>query len=309
MTFSVIIPALDSAATLGAALDSVRAQRYTDYEVIVVDDGSVDSSADLARAHPVGCRVLEMSRCAGPGAARNAGAKIARGEYLAFLDADDEWFPWSLEIFAEVIDEANRPALLCGIAMRDREGNDFHQDACDLQKFTNYYNASAHHVWIGVGGMAVARDKFIQAGGFAEWDANSEDSDLWLRLGLCPGFVRISSPPLFFYRQTPFSLTKRSERIAPGYMNMVHAEKAGNYPGSLGYLRSRRQIISRHARAGTITLLKLGRLREALALYFATFWWNMALRRIRYLLGFWLVALASLPSRKPSGSGQDASAT
>jgi len=69
MLFSIIIPAHNSAATLGAALDSVRAQTFADYEVIVVDDASADGSADLASGHPVCCRVIGLALRRGPGAA------------------------------------------------------------------------------------------------------------------------------------------------------------------------------------------------------------------------------------------------
>jgi len=146
-------------------------------------------------------------------------------------------------------------------------------------------------VWINAGGVAIERDAFLRAGGFAEWNANAEDSDLWLRLGSSPGFAEIKSPPLFFYRATPGSLTRRPERIAPGYLNLVHAEKAGLYPGGMEAAGERRAILTRHTRAGSLTLLALGRRREAIALYAATFRWNLAQRRFRYLAGFWLRAL------------------
>ena len=75
------------------ALESISAQTFEDFEVIVVDDGSTDNGAAIVADYPDSRFRLVSQANAGPGAARNAGVEQARGEFLAFLDADDEWFP------------------------------------------------------------------------------------------------------------------------------------------------------------------------------------------------------------------------
>jgi glycosyltransferase involved in cell wall biosynthesis len=89
---SVVIPVRDGARFLGRALESVLAQPE-ELELIVVDDGSVDGSSDVAARFPT---LVVRQGARGPGAARNAGVERARGEYLAFLDADDVWLPGKL---------------------------------------------------------------------------------------------------------------------------------------------------------------------------------------------------------------------
>jgi glycosyltransferase involved in cell wall biosynthesis len=90
---SVIIPLFNKAPYVERALASVIAQSFTDFEVIVVDDGSTDAGAQIVAAHnDPRVRLLKQDN-AGPGAARNRGIDEARGELLAFLDADDEWAP------------------------------------------------------------------------------------------------------------------------------------------------------------------------------------------------------------------------
>jgi len=92
---SVVIPAHNAAATLGRAIESVLAQTFDDWELIVVDDGSTDATADVARRYADSVALLGTPHV-GPGVARNRGASVARGEYLAWLDADDVWYPMKL---------------------------------------------------------------------------------------------------------------------------------------------------------------------------------------------------------------------
>jgi glycosyltransferase involved in cell wall biosynthesis len=86
---SVIVPARDASATIAATMRALEAQTG-DYEVIVVDDGSRDGTAELARSSPLGPTVVELPEARGPGNARNAGVAVARGSLLAFTDADCE---------------------------------------------------------------------------------------------------------------------------------------------------------------------------------------------------------------------------
>lgn len=92
-TVSIIIPTYNRKHYLGRALDSIRTQTYTDYEIIVIDDGSTDGTADWVRNSYPYINLLQLPANIGAAAARNAGIKIAQGKYIAFLDSDDEWLP------------------------------------------------------------------------------------------------------------------------------------------------------------------------------------------------------------------------
>lgn len=117
--FSFIVPFYDCAAWLERAVASVLAQEGDDWELLLVDDGSRDGSAELARrlARQGPVRLLKQAN-AGPGAARNRGAAAARGEYLWFLDCDDELLPDALAKVRPVLQAHPETALLVGGYLR-----------------------------------------------------------------------------------------------------------------------------------------------------------------------------------------------
>jgi glycosyltransferase involved in cell wall biosynthesis len=107
---STIIPAFNSASTVAQAVDSALSQEFNGQEVIVVNDGSEDDTTSILARYDDRIRVINRER-GGPAAARNAAAAIARGEYLAFLDADDVWLPGRLAFTCAAL-ERNPAAVL-----------------------------------------------------------------------------------------------------------------------------------------------------------------------------------------------------
>lgn len=106
--FSVIVPLYNKADYIEKALQSVLAQTYTDFELIVVDDGSTDNSLQVVQSiqqlSTFNFQLLTETN-AGVSTARNNGAKVAKGDYLAFLDADDWWEPTFLDEMRVLVDE------------------------------------------------------------------------------------------------------------------------------------------------------------------------------------------------------------
>jgi len=120
--FSVIIPAFNAATTLARAIDSVRAQSWPVHEIIVVDDGSSDDTADVARRFGDAVRLIRQ-RNSGVSVARNAGAAAATGDWLAFLDADDWYAPDRIKLHAAWIEEdATLDCLTGDYEYRDGDG-------------------------------------------------------------------------------------------------------------------------------------------------------------------------------------------
>ena len=99
---SVVIPAYNAGRFIRRTIDSVLAQTYTDYEIIVVDDGSTDNTAEIVKSYGSKVRYIYQQN-AGDGAARNTGIYAAKGEWIAFLDHDDEWLPEKLRLQMELL--------------------------------------------------------------------------------------------------------------------------------------------------------------------------------------------------------------
>ena len=180
---SVVIPTYNRAALLREAVASVLRQCYAPLELIVVDDGSTD--ATVACLRPLReLRIVRQDHTGMPGQARNAGARVARGEYLAFLDSDDLWLPHKLavQVAAAVAagDAINhtRERWLRGARVVAQRGQR-HRRSGDL------FADSLRKCIIGPSTVLLRRAAFEEAGGFREDLEIAEDYELWLRLTAC----------------------------------------------------------------------------------------------------------------------------
>jgi glycosyltransferase involved in cell wall biosynthesis len=210
---SVIIPCFNGARTIRRAVDSVRRQDYPEVEIIVVDDASTDETQEViaALARP-DLRVVRLPQNSGAAAARNAGIDVARGEFIAFLDADDEWLPEKLSVQIAVI--ASRPEMsLIASQARFVTVDGVEEDSVYLNSVPAR-GAEAWRVLLAYNYIAtptvVARRSTLQAiGGFKPALIIGEDQDLWIRLSLV-GEVGFIDRSLTIVYEQPNSLSRRT---------------------------------------------------------------------------------------------------
>jgi glycosyltransferase involved in cell wall biosynthesis len=303
--FSVIVPTFNRVELLKSAIDSILAQRYGDFELIVVDDGSLDKTVEFLRTLGPKVAALRQSN-KGPGSARNRGAQVATGEYLAFLDSDDMWFPWTLEVYREAIVRSRRPSFLSGkphVFSHEAELGRVKPGSPKVQQFGDYLASGNEWRWWGVSSFVINREMFIQVGGFIEDRVNGEDADLALKLGVATGFVQITAPATFAYRVHAANMKDNLGPTLAGIRYSLNAEKSGGYPGGRARARERREILTRHMRPVALECLREGNQREAWRLYRWTFGWNVSLGRFRYLVAFPLIALIESGRRKLAALG------
>ena len=308
MLFSVVIPTFNRVSLLQRTLASVEAQSFTDFEIIVVDDGSTDGTRDwLASQRPL-LRVLEQAN-RGPGAARNLGAREARGDYVAFLDSDDLWFPWTLRVFADAIERHNCPHVLGGqlVEFTDEvELRAVREERCQTSWFSDYIASSRYPYYVGSGTCVLRREALTKAR-FLEDCLNGEDHDLILQMGVLPGFVRVIAPATLAWRRHPASATGDFASSAYGALRLLAREKAGAYPGGRERARERRRILARHTRPTALACLRKGALKDGWKLYQSMLAWNIAFGHWKYVLAFPVLALVSLIIRRLKAATRAAS--
>jgi len=170
---SIIIPVYNGARYLRAALESVFAQTYRPFEVIVVDDGSVDDSGVIAQSFPEVRYIRQENQ--GVAAARNNGIDLARGEFFAFLDQDDLWTPEKLRL--QIGHLLSHPDL--GYTLTHQQF--FLDPGATLPAwFRKELLASVHPGWV-LGTLVVRRAMFETVGNFATGYTAANDSDWFFR--------------------------------------------------------------------------------------------------------------------------------
>ena len=211
---SIVIPAYNVAAYIRETLATVFAQTFTDFEVIIVNDGSPDTEEFELAIRPYRERICYFKQAnRGASAARNAGLRAAKGELIAFLDADDLWAPNYLEEQLKFIREfgcdlACADAIIFGVSA---DAGQSYMDSlmgaappAGLVTFLELINADRSLITSGV---VVRRDLVFEVGLFDEALRNAQDFDLWLRLVKHGARLAYQRKILLRYRSRPNSLS------------------------------------------------------------------------------------------------------
>ena len=195
---SVVLPTFNRLRYLRAAIDSVFAQTFTDWELIVADDGSEGETADYvaALADPPRVKVLRLAHTGNPGAVRNAALQAARGEYIAFLDSDDVWLPSKLALqVASLRSHPERGWSHTAFAVIDDSGEllrGAHSRWWPAAEGWILEHLIDMKVVIAIASVMVKRSLLEQLGGFDPEQLACNDYDLWLRLA---GLTEIDGVP------------------------------------------------------------------------------------------------------------------
>ncbi len=195
---SVIIPVFNSALTVAEAIESALAQTYTEFEIIAVDDGSTDTSADVLKRYAPHIRIVNQPNC-GLSAARNAGVKAGSGELLAFLDADDAWMPQYLERMVGALD-SHRECVLAyaDLLIVDSEGRALDTSIAGARiGRPPELKEMFEHLWpIMPSAVVMRRAAFEQIGGFSEGfrGLGYEDVYMWLGARELGPFAYVAEP-------------------------------------------------------------------------------------------------------------------
>ncbi len=258
---SVVIAAYNAEKHIERAIRSVMAQTSQPREVLIVDDGSRDATAEVVRRFGRGVKLIHQPN-SGPGAARNRGAREASGEFLAFLDADDEFLPGMIEVLASALGRHSGVGAAsaayfyetCGVLQR-RPAQGFVLGGAKQGIVPDYFDAARRSFMARVGATLVRKQSFDAIGGFREDIRFGEDIDLWTRLAGAQEWVFVDEPVMIYHHSVATSSTLRTpEHQKPVDFMLDEARLAGVVRPELraSYRRFRRDMLLRQARAALV---------------------------------------------------------
>lgn len=233
---SVIIPAFNAEHTIAETVQSVLNQTFTDLEVIVVDDGSEDSTLGVVSSI-TDPRVKVFSyENAGVSISRNRGFAHATGEYVSFLDADDLWTPDKLEAQYSALQVNPQAAVAYSWVDYIDESGQFFRSASYTTANGNVYERLLLNNFLENGSNPlICREALVDVGGFDPELSPSEDWDMWLRLAARYKFVAVPSPQVL-YRKSADSGSCNTPKMEAKCLQMF--EKAFNQaPQALQHLK------------------------------------------------------------------------
>lgn len=211
ITVSAVIPAYNAGKYVGRAIESVLAQTHKPDEIIVVDDGSTDDTAEVVQRFGDAVRFIRQVN-AGASIARNTGIEAATSEWIAFLDADDEWLPDKLKLQTEHLERNPELVWTTGNYIRcycdsKRQQDDLAGERLsnvnDLlggrEYFDSYFTAYQNFAGGWTGMMMIKREVLIEAGLFRGDQLRINDVDMWLRIGYRWRQIGFIGEPLAVY--------------------------------------------------------------------------------------------------------------
>ncbi len=216
---SVIVPAYNAKDTILGALRSALAQTRPPAEIIVVDDGSHDGTADLIEQELPEVRVLRQAN-AGPSAARNTAAEAAQGDWLAFLDADDLWLPQKLEVQLAALQNAAEVGMCSSDWVRQESKAPPIPDLDALPQHRITFDDIVRLNRFQTSTVLVRKDLWRAVGGFRTAIDGTEDWDFWMRVSRLTDDLHLSWP-LVIYRDEGLSYSKNSRRVYEAMHRML----------------------------------------------------------------------------------------
>ncbi len=252
---SVIVPVYRAEAYLAECIDSILSQTYSDFELILVDDGSPDDSISICRTYEAKDRRVRVLRQEnrGQAAARNHGMAVAKGQWISFVDSDDVIHPQMLQLLLDAQEQTGAAISMCRMLEGENLPEDFgsHREPAfekltmDEDTLLRLYDREDYPGWVTCAKL-IRRD-LIAGDPFTEGRVY-EDNEVGCRWLCRGGTLARMEHRLYFYRKNPDSTTQRSFSIKK--LDYLWAlESIIRYFDSLGYRRLKGRFVDRYVDA------------------------------------------------------------
>jgi glycosyltransferase involved in cell wall biosynthesis len=234
--FSVLIPTYNREKHVRQTIDSVLAQTFRNFELIVVDDGSTDQTPALLQSYGARVRTLQQAN-QGPEVARNRAASLAQGEYLVMLDSDDLLMPCALETYDRVIQALDSPPVVIGSMKYFQEGNPLPaRDDDGRVEVWKCLDFLAKDVSVGLSNSRIIVRKSVldEVGGLRQTTPKTfhlDDFNLILKTGTHSPCAIVKHPTTVAYRTHDSNSIRSLEPMVNGIFVLIADEYAGHFPG------------------------------------------------------------------------------
>lgn len=225
---SVVMPAYNSSKTIGIAIESLLGQTFINWELLIINDGSTDSTLDvIAKFNDIRIRVVTQNN-QGVAEARNVGLRLSRGEYIAFLDSDDLWLPEKLQAQLSIFTKSSHKL---GLVYTKHRGflkspeNSFSMDVDASIGYENDYYRLLIMDYIPTLTVMIRASVVREIGYFRGDLQGTEDWDYWIRVSRVYNLLRIDRE-LALYRIQSNSLSRNKDRHAIEELKVLDAHLA-----------------------------------------------------------------------------------
>lgn len=232
--FSIIITFHNQREFIKDAVNSALCLRNADSEIVVVDDASTDGSRHILSEYGDAIHFVPLATNHGKGGARNCGASMATGDYLIFLDGDDAFLPWALEVYERVVQAKKPKLILCPMLwFKGTLPPVLPGDAPHVIKLVEYgdYMQKDRPFGVSASSLVIDRHSFQSVQGWAEERFVMQDQDLVIRLGNSGRTVQVLSPATTFHRAHAGQTISHVPPFIDVLYKFIRKEKLGQYPG------------------------------------------------------------------------------
>jgi glycosyltransferase involved in cell wall biosynthesis len=284
--FSIIIAFYNQRGFIKDAVDSALALRKAELEIIAVDDASTDGSQEILKQYRDAIQVVCLETNHGACAARDYGASLATGDYLVFLDGDDAFSRWALDVYERIVQTKN-PKMILGTmswfkgALPKVPPGDAPKEIT-VAEYSDYLRRD-RSFGNSASALVIARQAFEDVKGWSTSVFPIDDQDLTLRLGASGRTIQILSPPTILRRAHGKNTINNLSVCVNGVGYLLRRERLGDYPGGARCRFQRRALIGGVVFYWTRRAAKGGIYRDAMKLLARG--WPMVLAAITRRLG------------------------
>ncbi|GFP74200.1 glycosyltransferase family 2 protein [Clostridium fungisolvens] len=269
---SVIIPTYNRINTISNTIDSVLAQTYRDYEIIIIDDNSNDNTKDIIDRYVQRYQFITYHKHTtnkGGSGARNTGAKLAKGTFLSFLDSDDQWIDTKLEKEVACLKNDSTIDMLYSnmylVDVEKRTTTLYRQDEYE----DKYYGMLCKNIIGSTSLITIKKKVFDSVGGFKEGLPSCQDWDFYLNVAREYKIIKIDEPLLKYYIHSN-SISGNMDKAIAGHRLIL--EKVSNLiSDNETYIKRKNNILSNQYLNIANIYMKFRKFNEAKVYYFRAF--------------------------------------